>query len=245
MNGYKTGGNWTDVTSIGRNEVVFEGRHKAYGAYYLRQRYSNSLLMAFFAAISLIAVSALIPYILRNENKPAHVAPVQDVVTLINATQPQKKVIPRPIIHTQVQPRITPPSTENTPVITNQAGPDTAKKDKPQEQPVVANQGTPGTGNHSPNTGKVDGGGGNVPSIPADNTPKLWVPQMPKFPGGDLTKYLAGQINYPQQAIDMHEQGTVYATFIIEADGSVSTVNIKQGIANGPELNKEACKGII
>src|ERR1017187_10372802 len=95
MNGYKTGGNWTDVTSFGRNEVVFEGRHKAYGAYYIRQRYSNSLLFSLLSAISLIAVCAVIPYFLRHSPAPPPPPDNGEKVTPY-VLPPTQKVTPKP-----------------------------------------------------------------------------------------------------------------------------------------------------
>jgi len=57
----------------------------------------------------------------------------------------------------------------------------------------------------------------------------------PSFPGGEeaLIKYLSDSIVYPQEAIDARIQGTVYASFVVENDGSITNVIIMRGIGGG------------
>ena len=45
-------------------------------------------------------------------------------------------------------------------------------------------------------------------------------------------EWVQRRIIYPQAAIDAKIKGTVYITFIIEADGSVSNVTVIQGVAS-------------
>lgn len=57
----------------------------------------------------------------------------------------------------------------------------------------------------------------------------------PEFPGGldSLMKYLQENITYPKEARDANIQGIVYVTFIVEANGSVSSVKVLRGIGGG------------
>ncbi|HTA26410.1 MAG TPA: energy transducer TonB, partial [Bacteroidia bacterium] len=55
------------------------------------------------------------------------------------------------------------------------------------------------------------------------------VQQQPKFPG-DINKWLVDNIQYPQQAKMDNVQGTVYISFIVEEDGSVSNVKVLRGV---------------
>jgi protein TonB len=48
--------------------------------------------------------------------------------------------------------------------------------------------------------------------------------------------------NYPQAAIENRIRGTVYLTFIVEKDGSVSSVTVVKGV--DPLLNESAVKAI-
>ena len=75
----------------------------------------------------------------------------------------------------------------------------------------------------------------DIKTIPSDKIVFIIADTLPEFPGGDTEriKFLTDNIKYPQSA---KEQGTtikVYVTFIVEADGSVSNVNILRGIGDG------------
>jgi len=62
------------------------------------------------------------------------------------------------------------------------------------------------------------------PEVP--DSMKVYVIQVPpKFPG-DLKKYYADNIKYPDSARKNNIQGTVYLTFIIEKDGSITHISI-------------------
>ena len=61
------------------------------------------------------------------------------------------------------------------------------------------------------------------------------VEQQPGFPGGDIEriKFLQKNIKYPQMARESGIQGTVYVTFVVEPNGSISHVSILRGIGGG------------
>ena len=61
------------------------------------------------------------------------------------------------------------------------------------------------------------------------------VESMPTDPGGDAArmKFLQKNIKYPQMARESGIQGTVYVTFVVEPDGSVSDVRVLRGIGGG------------
>ena len=67
--------------------------------------------------------------------------------------------------------------------------------------------------------------------------PVLWVPEMPSFPGGvaDMQNYLVNHIIYPGEAREISIQGTVYLSFIVEPDGSITSITILRGIGGGCE----------
>ncbi|MEO5641728.1 MAG: energy transducer TonB [Bacteroidia bacterium] len=69
--------------------------------------------------------------------------------------------------------------------------------------------------------------------------------QSPQFKGdGGLPDYLSSNLNYPKEEMILGIQGKVYVNFIVELDGSVSNVRIKQGVPDGPGLDKEAMRVI-
>ena len=61
-----------------------------------------------------------------------------------------------------------------------------------------------------------------------------------EFIGGPqaLTKYIQTNIQYPPTSIEMNEQGKVYLSFVVEADGSITNVAVERGVS--PDLDREA-----
>ena len=57
----------------------------------------------------------------------------------------------------------------------------------------------------------------------------------PEFPGGmeALYHYLSSNIKYPTQAKQEKIQGTVFVSFVIEKDGSVSNIKVLRDIGGG------------
>ncbi len=60
------------------------------------------------------------------------------------------------------------------------------------------------------------------------------------FPGGpaEMMKWISRNIQYPQTSIEMNEQGRVFLSFVVEADGSITNVAVERGVS--PDLDKEA-----
>lgn len=61
------------------------------------------------------------------------------------------------------------------------------------------------------------------------------VETAPSFPGGDVArmKFLQDNIKYPAMARESGIQGTVYVTFVVERNGSVTDVKLLRGIGGG------------
>lgn len=74
--------------------------------------------------------------------------------------------------------------------------------------------------------------------------PKAQIIEFPDveagFPGGAaaLNAYIQSNIQYPETSIDMDEQGKVYLSFVVGADGSISQVKVERGVS--PDLDREA-----
>ncbi|HTB32889.1 MAG TPA: energy transducer TonB [Bacteroidia bacterium] len=69
------------------------------------------------------------------------------------------------------------------------------------------------------------------------------------FPSGcgvkapfNVTKYLAKNIIYPEDARKNNIEGTAYVSFIIEKDGAIDSVKLLKGVNKGESLNKEALR---
>lgn len=78
----------------------------------------------------------------------------------------------------------------------------------------------------------------------ADNKLYDKVDQMPRFPGGpgELAKFIAANLRYPQQAIDRGVEGQVLLRFVVEKDGSIADIRVLQSV--DPACDAEAMRVI-
>jgi protein TonB len=60
------------------------------------------------------------------------------------------------------------------------------------------------------------------------------------FPGGaaELHRWIVSNVQYPETSIEMEDQGRVYLSFVVEADGSISNIKVEKGVTR--ELDREA-----
>ena len=60
------------------------------------------------------------------------------------------------------------------------------------------------------------------------------------FPGGTVAmqKWIAENVQYPQTAIEMNEQGRVYLSFVVEPSGKITNITVERGVS--PDLDREA-----
>lgn len=67
---------------------------------------------------------------------------------------------------------------------------------------------------------------------------------LPEFPGGEekRIKFIKENLKYPKTAKDSNIQGTVFVTFLVEKDGSISNIDILRGI--NKECDDEALRVI-
>lgn len=68
------------------------------------------------------------------------------------------------------------------------------------------------------------------------------VEQIPVFPGGSdsLSSFLRKNLHYPEEALARNTEGTVYLTFVVEKDGSISDIRVLRGISDA--CNAEAIR---
>ena len=84
----------------------------------------------------------------------------------------------------------------------------------------------------------------NTKPVTADNDKVLQKAEvMPKF-SGDINKYFTDHVTYPADAKANKVQGTVYFSFVVEKDGSVSHVQVVKGLQGGITLEKEGMRVI-
>lgn len=64
----------------------------------------------------------------------------------------------------------------------------------------------------------------------------------PEFPGGEeaMGLFIKENFEYPQIAVEMGEQGTVYVEFVVNKDGSIVSEKVVKGVS--PSIDKEALR---
>lgn len=78
---------------------------------------------------------------------------------------------------------------------------------------------------------------GTVDSTTGDTNQEVFVvvENPPTFPGGDdaRIKFMVENIKYPQEAREKGIQGTVFVTYVVEKDGTITNVKVLRGIGGG------------
>ena len=226
------------------DDIVFEGRNKAYGAYIIRRVYGKHVTRAVLISIALFALLIAFPLVARMMKKDEVV--VEDKMLKVNELMeapPLDKVAPPP-------PPPPPPEAPPPPppkLTTIKFTPPVVKKDeevKKEEIPdvkelaekTVATVTVKGnTDNPADLAGLEPGEGTKAVEEVVTNKPYTYVEQMPVFPGGQeaLLQYIAKNIKYPAMALRNQVEGRVFIKFVVGPDGAVTNVEVQKGIGAG------------
>ena len=228
------------------DDIVFEGRNKAYGAYVLRQVYGRHVTKAVALAIALAGLLIAVPVVVQRLWPAVVVVPPPPVVTPTILTSISDPEPPRPqqASHATVTVRRHEQPTTPTKVVRDE---DVKTPDKPEvEVPRPAIDGpvaigpveTEGNGGSSTQPGLGDGNDSAASStVPAVTKPFVHVEEMPEFMGGNaaLMKYLQRQMKYPPQALRAGVEGKVFISFTVNTDGSIDDVEVLKGLGYGTD----------
>lgn len=233
---------WSNVVSETRNDLVFENRNKAYGAYEIRRRYNRTVAVALGITILafgvIVAVPAIIDYL--NSQKEEEVVAVDITPTDLTAPPPVDETEPPP-------PPPPPPPVMETVKFTPPEVKDEKVDDEPppvqsEETPQISTVTQEGTGNEEIIIPEETG-----PAVvePAADQIFTVVEQGAQFPGGEaaMQKWISNRIDqkgYPAMEKEAGISGTCYVTFVVEKDGSITDIKLLRGVAGGPGYNKLA-----
>ncbi len=237
---YFTARRWQQVTSNVRNEMVFEHRNRAYGAYVLRKDYDKRLMLILFGFVILLGMLFGSYVIVKNlpKDKPAE-APKSDTTFTVPAPPIDKDVPPPP-------PTPPPPAAEK---MMKFVAPVVVDHDVPDEVIIPDDNIKVG-----PKEIEGDEDTFDPPVIGEKEKPKV-IEDKPEevvtfaeedavYPGGypSMMKYIQDHLNYPPSAIELNIQGKVTLKFVVEKNGQVSNVSVIRGIPGCAECDKEAVK---
>ncbi len=227
------------------DDLIFENRNKAYGAYAMRQHYTGGLFKS-----ALIAALALAFFIITGgssgKQSNAFIKPADSIVfepTTFDIKPdkpepPKKRIIPPPANPADLLERIVNHDpVEQTPI-------------KPDSTLNHTASSSAATGNGEPTDGIDTGGTSTGNSFGTDslalasNTIHNFVEIMPAYPGGHkgLMEYIAKNTRYPASSQRLRSEGVVHVQFIIDEKGAVTDVSIVRGV--DAACDKEAARVI-
>lgn len=222
------------------DDLLFNKRNRDYGAYQLRKKYRSVLIFSIILASVIVSTSVLIPFL---------ITPKADNVLNGNRsfTQLQLENLEPPKEEIYVPPSPPPPQSVHVEEIVKYVPPVVLDSVPVNEKSTLS---TDDYMNQTTNSKVENGGTGTGDNMSgqegtATDEPFVMVEVMPSFKGGGLEKFrewVSKRTNYPQAAIDRKIRGTVYLTFIVEKDGSVSSVTVVKGV--DPLIDNEALKAI-
>jgi len=243
------------------DDLVFEVRNQAYGAYQLRQAYNGHVRKA----LSLMIGSCALLFAGSVAWQRLHPAVTPPVII----STPVKPITPPTYVAEAPKPTA-PPAKPSQPRMASApaaAAPHTAtsfptqitKDELVAPKPVVTTEiseippglattsttttgeaggaGSPtGTATGTGEAGS-EGGTGNAPAVAG---PYVVVEKMPEFAGGmdALMRYLRNHLRYPSAALREQAEGRVYVSFVVQADGTIADINVAKGLGFG--LDEEA-----
>lgn len=229
----------------GFDDLIFSNRNRDYGAYMLRKRYNSVVLISLLAGIIIVSSLVVIPYliIIGKSHKTAGSYGVRYVSVQMDKLDPPREEIILP-------PEVPPPPSGNQQIIRYVAPVivDTLLPTMKQEPAVAELLDKPSASDNDDLAVSTSASENELmgdPSGEGGDEPFILVEVKPSFNGGDIEKFrqwVQKRITYPQEAQDNGIQGRVYLTFIVERDGSVSTVRIVRGV--NKLLDDEAVKAI-
>lgn len=78
-------------------------------------------------------------------------------------------------------------------------------------------------------------GNKNIMNTPDEDTPQIFVEQMPEYPGGKdaMMKFLKDNIKYPEEAKKKGIEGKVVLQFVVDKSGKLSNIKIIRSLGGG------------
>ena len=223
------------------NDLLFENRNKEYGAYQLRKRYPRVLLAGIIVSTLIGSSVVILPFLIRPSDERIMNAGSRFVqVSMDNLKPPEEEIY--------VPPVPPPPESGKIHEIIKYVAPEVVDTTINLPNTIAATDEILAQSGDSPaDTPGIGAGDELLSGTGTDDSevPFFIVETLPTFKGGDMNKFrewIYKRTNYPQEAIAAKIKGTVFLTFIIEKDGSVSNVTVMKGVH--PLLDSEAVKAI-
>lgn len=228
----------TNVIAPRWEDIVFENRNKDYGAYTLRTLYSKNVVWGVVITLVLIA---LVFY-------------SSDIIALFKGEEVVEKAPPRKLVYTELsapppidKPKPPPPQVQLPKLqkVIKFVPPKVVKEEVVEEVPTIEE-----IKQNEVAAVEIEGPTEVVFEEPVEEviveeeTDKIFtvVEQQPEFQGGyeAMMNFIKKNMRYPASARRMGVDGTVYVSFVVSKDGSISEVKTIRGIS--ADCDKEAMR---
>ncbi|MFN8308995.1 MAG: energy transducer TonB [Chitinophagales bacterium] len=219
------------------NDIVFQDRNKAYGAYVLRQEsnYRSMLGLLFItgALFTAFALSRVHWPFLKEAITPPQV--ILDLTTTDVVLPPVVKPL-RPMVQQLPQTasvRFTEMVVRHNDEVRETAEPVRVEAIGEREVSTVTATGALESTPHEPAA---------PPTIAAAPEIFTMVEEMPEYIGGEskMFQYISSNFEYPAMERENEIQGRVIVGFVVNEDGSISNVQVKKGVSAG--IDREAIR---
>ena len=232
------------------DDLVFEGRNKAYGAFQLRRLYDKHMTRGMIIGILFFLLAVSTPQIIRmikgflpetNDElvmKEVTLAEPPPIDPKKPPPPPPPKVDPPPI---KDQIKFVPPVVKkDEEVIEEDPPPPTIEEIKDKEIATETKEGEEGGVDES-----LIEDAPPAPAVieePKEEEPFTYVEQMPSFPDGTeaMYKYIYEKIKYPAIARENGISGQVIVQFVVSKEGDIQKAKVVRGLGGG--LSEEALR---
>jgi protein TonB len=225
------------------DDIVFEGRHQAYGAYAIRKAYPQHVLKAttcMFAAVGLVIAAAHVGLLYNSDQLPI-TKPPKNIIQIETVILPkvEDRIIEQPV--TKQLNQVVPVSATKRSVTTRIVPDETPVKESNPDQTLFTEAepglqdalGESGTGAIS----AVDNSGSITGSETAGSGTEIrdFVERMPEFSGGmkKMYEYIRQNLRYPNEARRLGLEGTVVVTFVVDNAGYISDIKVLKDVGGG------------
>ena len=205
-------------------EIVFDHRSKAYGAYELRLLHDRHVRIGLLAALLILIFLGICPQYLYNWLRPSSEGvSVTNAIAYDPATLPQPESLAQKSTSVSDAKIVAPLKTLRVPEIVE-------KVDSTRRDSIPQNTSTASTEGNESGSATKGGGSGEI------------VEQLPSFPGGleRMNEYIRINTVYPESERDINRQGNVIISFVVHADGELSGFEVARSVSKA--LDQEALR---
>ena len=219
------------------DDIAFEGRNKAYGAYFIRHTYQARVFRSFvYSLCFFLCVLYIFERIGRIRSEKYYYNALSDlqVVGVNLSTNP----VPSLTIE-QSRGASAPKSDEVPVIIADDASAVEPDKTDKTAAGAIDSLGTSGKGTTDNGTGSINDAGGGIIGEVYGSAEK-----NPQFPGGDkaMQEFIRQNLHYPEIARVQNITGAIHVYFVILSDGSIRDVKVVRGLQ--PDLDIEVIRVI-